>query len=69
MGSISSLPSPTTGTVGLTSGQGGMVVHVEQDGVVMRTGGVWEGGVEIVEGLLRRKDRWSLDDVLKSSWF
>jgi hypothetical protein len=40
------------------------------EGAFMRGGGVWEGGMEIVEGLLRRKaeTRWQVRDVLNSSW-
>jgi len=42
----------------------------EGDGQFIRGGGVWEGGMEIVEGLLRRKadSRWGVRDILNSSW-
>ena len=40
------------------------------EGAFLRGGGIWEGGMEIVEGLLRRTGdmRWSVEDVLKASW-
>lgn len=49
---------------------GGMVSHAEGEGTFIRGGGVWEGGMEIVEGLLRRKveGRWSVREVLNSPW-
>ena len=51
---------------------GGVVGIVESggEGAFIRGGGVWEGGMEIVEGLLRRNAemRWSVDDILKASW-
>jgi len=50
----------------VVSGVGG----VGEEGAFLRGGGVWEGGMEIVEGLLRRKGemRWGVGDVLKASW-
>jgi hypothetical protein len=49
---------------------GGTVGRTEEGGTFIRGGGVWEGGMEIVEGLLKRKpeDRWGVRDILKSSW-
>lgn len=49
---------------------GGIVGKAEGEGAFIRGGGVWEGGMEIVEGLLRRKSetRWGIGDILKSSW-
>jgi protein-serine/threonine kinase len=40
------------------------------EGKFIRGGGVWEGGMEIVEGLLRRKveGRWGVNEILNSSW-
>jgi serine/threonine protein kinase len=55
----------------VTVHEGGVVQKVEGgEGAFIRGGGVWEGGMEIVEGLLRRKgdSRWSVDDILKASW-
>jgi len=54
----------------MTVTPGGIVVRPEGEGTFMRGGGVWEGGMEIVEGLLRRKPemRWTVGDILKSDW-
>ena len=49
---------------------GGIVGKAEGEGAFIRGGGVWEGGMEIVEGLLRldSKMRWGVVDILKASW-
>ena len=56
----------------VTVAPGGSVARTDGggEGAFLRGGGVWEGGMEIVEGLLRRKPemRWGVNDVLKSSW-
>jgi protein-serine/threonine kinase len=54
----------------ITVQPGGMVGRIEGEGAFMRGGGVWEGGMEIVEGLLRRRveGRWGVSDILKASW-
>ena len=60
------IPSPRD----ITVAPGGIVVRPEGEGAFIRGGGVWEGGMEIVEGLLKRKPetRWRVEDILKSSW-
>jgi hypothetical protein len=47
-----------------------VVWKTKEEGAFIRGGGVWEGGMEIVEGLLRRKAemRWGVNDILKSNW-
>ena len=59
-----------TGANDITVGVGGRVGRVEGEGAFIRGGGVWEGGMEIVEGLLRRKveGRWGVQDVLRQGW-
>jgi protein-serine/threonine kinase len=54
----------------ITVQPGGIVGRVDGEGAFIRGGGVWEGGMEIVEGLLRRKAevRWCVKDILSSSW-
>jgi protein-serine/threonine kinase len=54
----------------ITVAPGGVVGRGEEQGAFLRGGGVWEGGMEIVEGLLRRKSdlRLNLDDVLRAEW-
>lgn len=49
---------------------GGVGGGGDEGGTFLRGGGVWEGGMEIVEELLRRKGemRWGVGDVLKASW-
>jgi protein-serine/threonine kinase len=54
----------------VTMTPGGIVLRPEGEGTFIRGGGVWEGGMEIAEGLLRRKpeSRWKIEDILKSEW-
>jgi len=49
---------------------GGTAIKTGGDGAFIRGGGVWEGAMEIVERLLRRKpeERWRVGDILKSEW-
>ena len=44
---------------------GGIVGRAEGEGAFIRGGGVWEGGMEIAEGLLNRKVelRWGVGDI------
>jgi serine/threonine protein kinase len=70
---IPSLEMMSIGNVGsrdITVAPGGMMGKVEGEGAFIRGGGVWEGGMEIVEGLLKRKPemRWSVNDILKADW-
>jgi protein-serine/threonine kinase len=50
---------------------GGTMGKTEPEGAFIRTGGVWEAAMEIVENTLKRKveDRWSVNHILKSDWF
>jgi len=60
----------SVGSRDITVAPGGIVGKVEGEGAFIRGGGVWEGGMEIVEGLLKRKPemRWSVNDILKADW-
>jgi len=60
----------STRAMDITVALGGVVGKGEEQGAFLRGGGVWEGGMEIVEGLLRRKSelRWRVDDILRTDW-
>jgi hypothetical protein len=70
--SVSEIESPVGPGRDVTVLPGGSVLRgdVAGEGAFLRGGGIWEGGMEIVEGLLRRKAeaRWQVRDVLSSSW-